>query len=106
MTTSPRIGVLTHRKPVWRKTTMTHCFTLDVSLPSGMDYDAWVEALFEAGCDDSSPGMVGDGAHIDFHRDAVSLEDAVRSACVQVRSIGCQVQRLELAREELQLWTV
>lgn len=77
---------------------MTHCFTLDVSLPAEMEYDAWVEALFEAGCDDSSPGMVGDVAHIDFHRDAISLDAAVRSACAQVRSIGCQIERLELAR--------
>jgi len=38
-------------------------------------------------------------AHIDFHRNSDSLEEAIRSAIGDVRSAGLQVERVELEPE-------
>ena len=44
--------------------------------------DEAAKALFEAGCDDGSPGSCDGVVSVDFHRDAASLEEAIRSARV------------------------
>jgi hypothetical protein len=52
-------------------------------------------AVFEAGCDDSSPGVCCEVVHIDFDREAASLREAVESAVAQVESAGYRVSRVE-----------
>lgn len=49
-------------------------------------------------------GVIGDGtistiagiAQIQFHRQAASLEDAIRSAVADVRSVGVGIERIEM----------
>ena len=38
------------------------------------------DELFEAGCDDGTPARSNGVVSIDFHREAMSLEEAIRSA--------------------------
>ena len=59
------------------------------------------DRLFEAGCDDGSPGMCAGITSIDFHRDAGSLEEAIRSAVTDVSAAGCVVARVEIDAEAL-----
>lgn len=54
------------------------------------------EALYEAGCDDGTPGTCGGVAAIVFHRDAVSLEAAIWSAMTAVRKAGYQVDHVQI----------
>lgn len=54
------------------------------------------DALFEAGCDDGTPGTCNGVFSIDFHRHADSLESALRSAIAHVKSAGCEVERVEI----------
>ena len=54
------------------------------------------DALFEAGCDDGTPGTCNGVFSIDFHRDANSLEEAIRSAIGNVNSAGYEVARIEI----------
>jgi hypothetical protein len=57
--------------------------------------------LFAAGCDDASPGQFCGITHIYFHRDADSLESAIRAAIADVQKAGCQVERLEMDNDAL-----
>jgi hypothetical protein len=59
------------------------------------------DKLFAAGCDDGSPGMCAGTTSIDFHRDASSLEEAIRSAVANVSAAGCVVARVEIDVEAL-----
>ena len=61
------------------------------------------DRLFAAGCDDASPGMNCGTTVIDFHRDAESLEHALRSAITQVNSAGCIVERVEIEAENIKI---
>jgi hypothetical protein len=54
------------------------------------------DQLFSAGCSDGTPGMCCGETMIDFHREAESLEDGLRSAIVQVNSVGCVVERAQI----------
>jgi hypothetical protein len=54
------------------------------------------DALFEAGCDDGTPGTCNGVGSIDFHRQADSLEGAIRSAIANVKSAGYDVERVEI----------
>ncbi|OHB65875.1 MAG: hypothetical protein A2V70_13530 [Planctomycetes bacterium RBG_13_63_9] len=54
------------------------------------------DALFEAGCDDGTPGTCEGVFSIDFHREANALEEAIRSAIADVNSAGYEVQRVEM----------
>jgi hypothetical protein len=54
------------------------------------------DALFEAGCDDGTPGTCNGVFSIDFHREANSLEEAIRSAITNVNSAGFEVDRVEM----------
>ena len=69
-------------------TTATWDFELVVRLPDGGDDGAaWLDALFEAGCDDALVGVGRRGEiALDFSRQAPSLEDAVNSAIAAVRA--------------------
>jgi len=54
------------------------------------------DQLFEAGCDDGSPGTSEGVFSIDFHRSANTLEEAINSAIANVKSAGYQVERVEI----------
>lgn len=56
-------------------------------------------ALFEAGCDDASPASRDGHVWSTFHREAPSLEHAIRSAVADVNKAGYQVERIELDTE-------
>lgn len=59
------------------------------------------DALFEAGCDDGTPGTCDGVFLIDFHREADSLEEALRSALSQVQSAGYAVDHIEIEADAL-----
>ena len=64
-------------------------------LSDGMELTEDVaEALFEAGCDDGTPGTSEGVFLIDFHREAKSLEEAIQSAIANVKSAGYKVERV------------
>jgi hypothetical protein len=63
--------------------------------------DDIADALFEAGCDDGTPGTANGEFVIDFHRQAVSLEDAIRSAIRNVRTAGYEVERVEMEADAM-----
>lgn len=75
-------------------------FTLILKEPLELTEDI-ADALFEAGCDDGTPGTCAGVFLIDFHREAESLEQAIRSAILNVKSAGYQVERVEIAAEAL-----
>ncbi len=52
--------------------------------------------LFEAGCDDGTPGTSDGVFSIDFHRTASTLEEAINSAISNVKSAGYDVERVEI----------
>jgi hypothetical protein len=56
--------------------------------------DEMAEALYSAGCDDGTPGSCDGVVSIDFHRERDSLEEAIRSAIVDVRAAGFRVSRI------------
>ena len=49
------------------------------------------DAIFDAGCDDASPGIIGGEVVIDFDREGESLRKAVQSAIRQVEQAGYRV---------------
>ncbi len=57
------------------------------------------DRLFEAGCDDGTPGTCNGVFSIDFHREANSLEEAIRSAIANVKSAGYRIERVEIEAE-------
>ena len=57
------------------------------------------DELFEAGCDDGTPGTCNGIFSIDFHRESDSLEEAIRSAISNVKSAGYEVERVEIEAE-------
>lgn len=54
------------------------------------------DALYSAGCDDATPGMCEGVFTLDFHRDATSLEEAIRTAIENVRRAGLRTTRVEI----------
>ena len=58
--------------------------------------DDIADALFEAGCDDGTPGVCDGVFSIDFHREADSLEKAICSAIGDVHTAGYKVERVEI----------
>jgi hypothetical protein len=75
-------------------------FTVVLSEGTDLNEDL-AEALFEAGCDDGSPGSCEGIVSIDFHRQAESLEAAIRSAIADVQKAGCTVARVQIEAESL-----
>jgi len=59
------------------------------------------EALYEAGCDDCTPGMSDGRPHADFSRDAQSLEAAIQSAVADARRAGCETEHVEIDQEDI-----
>lgn len=54
------------------------------------------DQLFEAGCEDGTPGTCDGVFSIDFHREAESLEAAISSAISQAKAAGYSVDRVEI----------
>jgi hypothetical protein len=59
------------------------------------------DELFEAGCNDGTPGICNGVFSIDFHREGISLESAIRSAITNVKSAGYEVERAEIEAEAM-----
>ena len=59
------------------------------------------DELFEAGCDDGTPGICNGVFSIDFHREGSSMEAAIRSAIANVKSAGYEVERAEIEVEAM-----
>ena len=76
-----------------------HEFTLVLANPEESKEDA--DALYEAGCRDGSINTSGGVTRIDFHRQAATLEEAIRSAIANVRAAGFDVARVQLEPESL-----
>ena len=54
------------------------------------------DELFEAGCDDGTPGTCNGVFSIDFHREADSLEAAINSAIRNVEAAGYNVEHVQI----------
>ena len=63
--------------------------------------DDLCDRLFEAGCDDASPGVTAGVTDIPFDRKAASLDEALRTAVAQVRSVGLGIEKIVLDRHDL-----
>jgi hypothetical protein len=70
----------------------THEFTLVLTADPS---EAEAEMLYGI-CNDGTLATIAGVAHIDFHRQAAGLEDALRSALKDVRSAGLTVARVEM----------
>jgi hypothetical protein len=57
------------------------------------------DRLFDAGCDDGTPGTFCGMPYISFHRESDSLESAIRSAVADVQKAGCVVERLQIEHD-------
>ena len=73
-------------------------FTLIFAQPLELTDDL-ADALFAVGCDDGTPGTCNGVFSIDFHREAATLEEAIRSAIEDVRIAGYEVARVEMEAE-------
>ena len=71
-----------------------HEFTLILTTPEESEEDA--NKLYEFGCSDASISTSNGVTRIDFHREAASLEEAIRSATANVRKAGFDVARVEM----------
>jgi hypothetical protein len=58
--------------------------------------DDLCDELFAAGCNDATPSSSRGVTRMIFHREADSLESAIRSAVANVQAAGCRVERLEI----------
>jgi hypothetical protein len=76
----------------------TYEFTVILPIPIEMTEDL-CDRLFEAGCDDGSPGTGCGVPYIDFSREADCLESAIRSAVADVEKAGCTVMRVQFDRD-------
>lgn len=63
--------------------------------------DEIADALFEAGCDDGTPGTSAGVFTIDFDRTGPSLEEAINSAVLDVKKAGYEVSRVEIEADSL-----
>ena len=59
------------------------------------------DALYAAGCDDGTPFSRQGIAAVGFSREAITLEDAIRSAISDVNKAGFTVARVEPAEESV-----
>ncbi len=72
----------------------THAFTLIIE--GDLDYEAKLDELYEAGCDDATFGRDAQGvSHGRFDREAASYEEAVSSAVRAVESVGLRVLQVD-----------
>ena len=76
-----------------------HDFSLILAAPEQSEEDAG--RLYESGCSDGSISTSGGVTRIDFHREAPTLEEAIRSAIANVQSAGFQVAHVRLEPQSL-----
>lgn len=63
-------------------------FILKFDLPNSEDPERYVDALYEAGCDDATVGIGQEGKiALDFTREASSAFDAVSSAISDIKKV-------------------
>ena len=72
----------------------TYEFTIRLKQPEVTDADC--DALYKAGCDDSTVVTKNGTTCVIFDREAASLEEAIRSATADVRKAGFDVARVEM----------
>jgi hypothetical protein len=77
----------------------SHEFTLILSVEDVTDDQC--NALYDAGCDDGTISTSGRVTRIDFCRDALTLEEAIRSAIGNVNAAGLQVARVEIEADAI-----
>jgi hypothetical protein len=77
-----------------------HEFTLILSGEQVMTEDL-SNRFYEAGCDDGSPYSSQGIAAIRFHRQASTLEEAIRSAVADLNKAGVTAERLVIERDDL-----
>ena len=77
-------------------------FTLVLSKGTELT-DELVEALYQAGCDDGSPGSRAGVVRVTLPREAESLEQAIRSGIADAQKAGCHIARVEIEPEDLPL---
>jgi hypothetical protein len=58
--------------------------------------DEQADVLFAEGCDDGTPASSNGTAWIHFDREAPSLEEAIQSAVMQIRSAGFTASKAEM----------
>lgn len=75
-------------------------FTLILSAGAELT-DQLVEDLYESGCEDGSPSSRAGVVAVTLHREAESLEQAIRSGIADVQKAGCRVARVEIEPEDL-----
>ncbi|MBC8113308.1 MAG: hypothetical protein H7062_02945 [Candidatus Saccharimonas sp.] len=66
---------------------------------------ALADALFEAGCDDGTVGSSCGIATVSFAREALSLQEAIRSAIADIQQAGVSVECVQIEHEELAGWS-
>jgi hypothetical protein len=72
-------------------------YDFEVILAAGTDMtEELADQLFEAGCDDGTPGVCCGVPVIGFSREADCLESAIRSAVADVQKAGCVVERVQI----------
>lgn len=76
-----------------------HEFTLILATPEESEADA--NKLYEAGCRDGSISTSGGVTRIDFHRQADSLEEAIRSAIENVQAANFAIAQIQLEPDSL-----
>jgi hypothetical protein len=59
------------------------------------------DELFQAGCDDGTPGTLDGVFSVDFHREAETLEAAINSAIGNLKSAGYEVDHVEIEAEAM-----
>ena len=75
-------------------------YDFDVVLAAGTEItEELADQLFDAGCDDGTPGTFCGVPYISFHREADSLESAIRSAVADVQKAGFVVERLQIEHD-------
>jgi len=77
---------------------MRYSFTVQISGLS-TDTDHYEDALYEAGCADALVAVVGDEVFLDFDRDALSFEEAIKSATVNIEKAGGKVLNVKRIKE-------
>jgi hypothetical protein len=79
---------------------VTMIYEFQVVLKEGTEItEELADELFEAGCDDGTPGTSCGIPDIWFHREPENLESAIRSAVADVRKAGCVVERVQIDRD-------
>jgi hypothetical protein len=73
----------------------TYSFTMVLSEVTEITVEM-ADALFEAGCDDSTPGSRCGVVYVHFDREAPTLGDAIGSAVKDVERAGFSVARVEV----------